>query len=161
MQNASISSVAASKASSSLAQSRSVSLSVYLLYGTAFGIVLTKAEVLSWFRVQEMFRFQAFHMYGTIATAVLTAMIGLQLIKRLGLKSATGETIAPAPKVMGRGTRYWLGGSMFGVGWALVGACPGPLLALIGGGVSVLIVTLFSAMIGTWTYGLLRSRLPH
>jgi uncharacterized protein len=161
MRNATLTPATAPSASTAIAGARRISLVVYLMFGTLFGIVLTKAEVLSWFRVQEMFRFQAFHMYGTIAAAVLTAMIGLQLIKQLGLKSATGEPIAPPPKVMGRGTRYWLGGSMFGVGWALVGACPGPLLALIGGGASVLIVTLLSAMVGTLAYGHLRTRLPH
>jgi uncharacterized protein len=140
---------------------RSLPFAVYVVLGALFGIVLTKAEVLSWFRVQEMFRFQSFHMYGIIGTAVLTAMISLQLIRRAGLRSLTGEVIDPAPKEMGRGTRYWLGGSMFGVGWALVGACPGPLLALIGGGVSVLVVTLLSAIAGTWAYGVLRPSLPH
>jgi uncharacterized protein len=140
---------------------RAQSLGVYLLLGTAFGVVLTKAEVLSWFRVQEMFRFQAFHMYGVIGSAVVTAMVSLWVLRRIGAHSMTGERIDPAPKVLGRGTRYWLGGTLFGLGWALVGACPGPLLALIGGGQTVLIVTLLSAVVGTWLYGVLRPRLPH
>jgi uncharacterized protein len=123
--------------------------------------VLTKAEVVSWFRIQEMFRFQSVHMYGIIATAVLTAALSLQIIKRFGLRAANGDAIALPAKVMGRGTRYWLGGAIFGLGWALVGACPGPLLALIGGGASVMIVTLLSAVVGTWAYGVLKPLLPH
>lgn len=136
-------------------------LAVYLVLGVLFGVVLTTSEVISWFRVQEMFRFQAFHMYGVIGTAVLTAALSLQAIKRLGLRSLHGRPIALPPKRMGRGTRYWLGGTLFGVGWALVGACPGPLFALIGNGVSVVVVVLVAAVAGTWSYGALRPRLPH
>jgi uncharacterized protein len=149
------------QARSAAATHASAFLLVYLAIGIAFGVVLTKAEVLSWFRVQEMFRFQAFHMYGVIGSAVATAMASLWLLRRFEAHSLTGERIDPAPKVLGRGTRYWLGGSLFGVGWALVGACPGPLLALIGGGEVVLLVTVLSAVAGTWTYGVLRPRLPH
>ncbi len=136
-------------------------LVLYGLLGTLFGIVLTKAEVVSWFRIQEMFRFQSVHMYGIIATAVLTAALSLQIIKRFGLRAVNGDAIALPAKVMGRGTRYWLGGAIFGLGWALVGACPGPLLALIGGGASVMIVTLLSAVVGTWAYGVLKPLLLH
>ena len=125
-------------------------LSVYFALGVLFGIVLTKSEVISWFRIQEMFRFQAFHMYGIIGSAVVVAAVSLQLIKRLGARSLDGQVIVVPPKAMGRGTRYWLGGSLFGLGWALVGACPGPLFALIGSGVGVMAVTLVSALLGTW-----------
>jgi uncharacterized membrane protein YedE/YeeE len=140
---------------------RAGGLVVYLALGVLFGIVLTKSEVISWFRIQEMFRFQAFHMYGVIGSAVLTAALSLQLIKRLGLRSLDGQPIALPPKTMGRGTRYWVGGILFGLGWALVGACPGPLFALVGNGVSVIVVVLLGAMAGTWIYGALRPRLPH
>ena len=110
---------------------------IYLILGVLFGIVLTKSEVISWFRIQEMFRFQSFHMYGIIGSAVATAAVALQVIKRLQLRSADGQVIALPPKVMGTGTRYWLGGALFGVGWAFTGACPGPLFALLGNGISV------------------------
>lgn len=133
----------------------------YLAAGTLFGAVLTKAEVVSWYRIQEMFRFQSFHMYGIIGSAIVVAAISLQLLKRAGVRAANGEKIAMVPKVMGSGTRYWLGGSIFGLGWALVGACPGPLFALLGSGVSIVAVIIASAMAGTWVYGVLRPRLPH
>ena len=137
------------------------SLLIYLVLGALFGVVLTKSEVVSWFRIQEMFRFQAFHMYGIIGSAVIVAALGLQLIRRLGVHSLDGEPIVVAPKVMGRGTRYWLGGTIFGLGWGLVGACPGPLFALLGNGIGVIAVALLSAIAGTWSYGALRPRLPH
>ena len=140
---------------------RPAGLLVYGVLGVLFGIVLTKSEVISWFRIQEMFRFQAFRMYGIIGAAVVTAAVSLQLIRRLGLRSVSGEPITLPPKTFGRGTRYWLGGTIFGVGWALVGACPGPLFALLGSGVSVIVVPLLSAVAGTWLYGALRPRLPH
>lgn len=136
-------------------------LAMYLALGILFGIVLTKSQVISWFRIQEMFRFQAFHMYGIIGSAILTAGLSLQLIRRLGLKSVAGEPIVLPPKVMGNGTRYWAGGVIFGLGWALAGACPGPLFALIGNGVGVVVAVLASAIAGTWVYGAIRPRLPH
>jgi len=138
-----------------------VGLLSYLLLGTLFGVVLMKAQVVSWFRIQEMFRFQSFHMYGVIGTAVVTAAIALHLIRRMGLRAATGAPITIPPKEMGRGTRYWLGGTLFGLGWALVGACPGPLLALLGSGIGMFAVIIASAVAGTWAYGALRPRLPH
>lgn len=141
--------------------SRRAGLGVYLVLGILFGIVLTKSEVISWFRIQEMFRFQAFHMYGVIGSAVLTAALSLQIIRRLTLRSLDDQPITLPPKVMGRGTRYWLGGTLFGVGWALVGACPGPLFALLGQGVGVIAVVLLAALVGTWSYGVLRPHLPH
>ena len=136
-------------------------LPVYLAMGTLFGIVLTKSEVISWFRIQEMFRFQAFHMYGIIGSAVAVAFAGLQLIRRLGARTLGGDPIVLPPKPLGTGTRYWLGGTLFGLGWALVGACPGPLFALLGNGIAVILVPIASALAGTWTYGALKSRLPH
>ena len=136
-------------------------LSTYLLLGALFGIVITKAQVISWFRIQEMFRFQSFHMYGIMATAMATAATGLFIIRRFKLRTAAGTPVSVPAKVMGSGTRYWLGGTIFGLGWSLIGACPGPLLALVGGGVSVFIVAIAFAMIGTWIYGVLRPRLPH
>src|SRR5438132_3629738 len=133
----------------------------YLLLGIVFGVVLTKSEVVSWFRIQEMFRFQAFHMYGVIASAILVAGVSLALIKRLGLRGSDGQRLGLAPKAVGSGVRYGIGGAIFGIGWALTGACPGPLVALVGSGVPVMIVAVVSALAGTWTYGYLRPRLPH
>ena len=99
----------------------------YFLLGSAFGFVMVEAEVVSWFRIQEMFRFDAFHMYGIIGTAVLTAAISLLTIKRLGVRGPDGEPLGFTPKVLGTGARYLAGGTVFGLGWALTGACPGPL----------------------------------
>jgi len=136
-------------------------LVIYLLIGILFGIVLVKGEVVSWFRIQEMFRFQGFHMYGIFATALPVAIVGVQLIKRLEMRAASGDPITIPPKAMGRGIRYGVGGVIFGVGWALTGACPGPLFVLLGSGVGVIAVAIVSAVAGTWTYGYLRPRLPH
>ena len=134
----------------------------YLAVGALFGIMLTKSEVISWFRIQEMFRFQSFHMYGIIGLAVITAAISLFTIKMFRIRSLHGEPIDLPTKVMGPvRSNHLLGGIAFGLGWALVGACPGPIYALIGNGVSVMIVALASALAGAWTYGLLQSRLPH
>lgn len=134
---------------------------VYLLLGVFFGVVLMKAEVVSWFRIQEMFRFQSFHMYGIIGSAVLVAAVSVRLIKRFEARSYTRERIDLAPKAMGKGVRYAVGGTMFGLGWALTGACPGPLFALFGSGIGVIGVAIASAILGMWTYGILRPRLPH
>ena len=136
-------------------------LLVYFIAGTAFGLVLTKAEVISWFRIQEMFRFQGFHMYGVFATAIPTAMVTVQLLKRLNMRALGGEAITLAPKEMGTGARYAIGGTIFGLGWALTGACPGPLFALVGGGVTVMAAAIASALAGTWLYGRMRDALPH
>ena len=133
----------------------------YLALGIAFGLVLVKAEVVSWFRIQEMFRFHSFHMYGIIGTAVLTAGAGALLLKTLDVRGADGMPIALPPKEMGTGVRYAVGGTLFGVGWSLTGACPGPLFALVGAGTSVLVVAMAAALAGTWAYGVLRPRLPH
>ncbi len=136
-------------------------LAAYLVIGTLFGILFTKAEVVSWFRIQEMFRFQSFHMYGIIGSAVLVAAVSVWLLKRFEVRTVSGKSIVIPSKSMGRGTRYWLGGTIFGLGWALTGACPGPMFALIGAGNGVFVVTLTSAIVGTWLYGFLRPRLPH
>ena len=133
----------------------------YFLLGGVFGFVIIEAEVVSWFRIQEMFRFDAFHMYGIIGAAVVTAAISLLTIKRLGLRGADGTPLGLPPKTVGTGVRYLAGGTMFGLGWALTGACPGPLVALVGAGAPVMIVAILSALAGTWTYGSLRQRLPH
>ncbi|MGB7760244.1 MAG: DUF6691 family protein [Bryobacteraceae bacterium] len=138
-----------------------IALPIYLLLGICFGIALTKSEVLSWFRIQEMFRFQSPRMYEIIGSAVAVAAASVELIKRLGLKTVSGEPIAIPPKSLGRGVRYAVGGTIFGLGWALTGACPGPLFALVGNGVTVMIAAIASALAGTWLYGLLRPRLPH
>jgi uncharacterized protein len=138
-----------------------IALPIYLLLGIGFGITLTKSEVLSWFRIQEMFRFQSPRMYEIIASAVVVAAASVALIRRLGLKTVSGEPIAIPPKSLGRGVRYAVGGTIFGLGWALTGACPGPLFALVGNGVTVMIAAIASALAGTWLYGLLRPRLPH
>ncbi len=136
-------------------------LLTYVVIGTLFGILFTKAEVISWFRIQEMFRFQSFHMYGIIGSAVVVAAVSIFIIKHFGVRTLSGDPIVIPAKQMGTGTRYWLGGTIFGLGWALTGACPGPLFALIGSGTSVIVVTLVSAVAGTWAYGYLRPRLPH
>ena len=136
-------------------------LLVYLLLGTAFGVILVKSEVVSWFRIQEMFRFESFHMYGIIGSAIAVAALSIQLIKRFDVKTFGGDSITIPPKVWGRGYRYWIGGLLFGLGWALLGACPGPMFALIGAGYPIIFVALFSALLGTWAYSYLRPKLPH
>jgi uncharacterized protein len=137
------------------------SLLPYLLLGTIFGFVLVRGEVVSWFRIQEMFRFQSIHMYGVFATALAFATPLLAWLQRSGARALSGEPIAVPGKVLGKGYRYALGGGVFGVGWALIGACPGPIFALIGAGVGAMVAALASALAGTWVYGMLRNRLPH
>ena len=131
----------------------------YLIAGILFGIILVKSEVVSWFRIQEMFRLQSFHMYGVIGSAVITGIISLQIIKRFRIKTINGERIELPQKKFHKGQVY--GGLLFGFGWALTGACPGPLFAQIGAGAIVVTVTLISAIAGTWVYGLVREKLPH
>ncbi|MFN8291815.1 MAG: DUF6691 family protein [Chitinophagaceae bacterium] len=131
----------------------------YAVAGMLFGIILVKSQVISWFRIQEMFRLQSFHMFGVIGSAVVVGIISVFLIKRFKLKSLDGEEIRLEPKKFNKGQVY--GGLIFGTGWALTGACPGPLYAQIGTGALAVIVTLFSAIIGTWVYGRFRSSLPH
>lgn len=131
----------------------------YGVAGILFGIILVKAEVISWFRIQEMFRLQSFHMYGVIGSAVVTGMISILIIRKFNIKTIYGEPIDIPKKKFNKGQLY--GGLIFGFGWALTGACPGPLYALIGTGATVVIVALLSAIAGTWVYGLLREKLPH
>lgn len=131
----------------------------YGVIGAFFGIVFVKAEIISWFRIQEMFRFQAFHMYGVIGTAVVVAAISVWLLKRFKVKTLQGDVIEFAEKPMHKGV--WIGGLMFGCGWAMTGACPGPLYAQIGAGFPVIAVTLLSAVAGAWVYGYFQSKLPH
>ncbi|GEP50826.1 transporter [Flavobacterium noncentrifugens] len=132
----------------------------YLLVGFLFGIVLTKSEAVSWYRIYEMFQFQSFHMYGIISVAIATGLIGLQIIKRNNIKDIDGQSIVIADKEKGS-FRYWVGGLIFGLGWALVGACPGPIFILIGAGFWSVILILIGAMIGTFIYGLLKDKLPN
>jgi uncharacterized membrane protein YedE/YeeE len=131
----------------------------YLLAGILFGIILIKAEVIAWFRIQEMFRLQSFHMYGVIGSAVVVGAISVFIIKRFGLKTIDGESIRLEDKKFSKGQVY--GGLLFGFGWAMTGACPGPLFAQIGSGSLVVLVTLLSAIAGTWAYGLINEKLPH
>jgi len=132
----------------------------YILVGFVFGIVLTKSEAVSWYRIYEMFQFQSFHMYGIITVAVVTGIIGLQIIKRVQLKNIKGEPIQVPDKEDGS-VRFWLGGIFFGLGWALVGACPGPIFILIGAGFLPAILILIGALLGTFIYGVLKDKLPH
>ena len=131
----------------------------YSFVGILFGIVFVKAEIISWFRIQEMFRLQSFHMYGVIGSAIVVGAISIFLIKKFNIKTIQGEKIHFHPKTFNKGQVY--GGLLFGLGWAITGACPGPLFAQIGSGSTAIIVTLLSAIAGTWVYGLLREKLPH
>lgn len=135
---------------------------LYVGAGVLLGVVFVKSEVLSWYRIQEMFRFQSAYMYLVIASALAVASFSVQVLQRLRLRALDGSLIEiPHKEMTPRGTRYWMGGTMFGLGWALLGACPGPIFALIGAGPTSMIVALLSAMTGTWLYGALQSRLPH
>lgn len=131
----------------------------YLIVGVLFGIVFVKAEVVSWFRIQEMFRLQSFHMYGIIGSAILVGAVSVWMIKKFNIKTIYGESISISPKKFNKGQIF--GGLIFGFGWAITGACPGPLFAQIGTGALVIIVTLLSAIAGTWVYGYFREKLPH
>lgn len=132
----------------------------YLSIGTLFGIIMTKSQAVSWYRIYEMFHFDAFHMYGIIGSAVTLGVITVVLIKKFKMKSTEGTPIIIRSKKKGF-PRYLIGGIIFGLGWAMAGACPGPIYTLIGYGYSVIFVVLASALLGTLTYGLLRKRLPH
>lgn len=133
----------------------------YLILGTGFGFILVKSEVVSWFRIQEMFRFDSFHMYGILMSAILVAMISLQIIKRLKLTTSDGSLISLMPKDTSQVRRYLIGGALFGLGWGLTGACPGPLFALLGSGLTVISIPILFAIAGTYTYGTIRHKLPH
>lgn len=136
-----------------------LSYAKYLFMGIIFGIILVKSEVISWYRIQEMFRLQSFHMFGVIGSAVVTGIISVWLIKKFNVKTIYGEPVVIPVKSFNKGQIY--GGLIFGFGWAITGACPGPLFAQIGAGYSVIIVTMLSAIAGTWVYGYLREKLPH
>lgn len=132
----------------------------YLLIGVLFGVTMTKSEAVSWYRIQEMFRFQAFHMFGIIGSALIIGVIGTLLMKKRQLKTMNGEL--PKFKINDSGFyRYLLGGIVFGLGWALSGACPGPMYTLLGSGFTVFIVVILSAVLGALLYGMLKSKLPH
>ena len=132
----------------------------YLFVGFVFGIVLTKSEAVSWYRIYEMFQFDSFHMYGIIMTAIATGVIGIQIIKRNKLKDIKGSPIVIQEKEKGT-FRYWIGGLFFGLGWALVGACPGPIFILLGSGFISVIFIFFGALLGTFIYGVVKDNLPH
>jgi uncharacterized membrane protein YedE/YeeE len=132
----------------------------YLFVGFFFGIVLTKSEAVSWYRIYEMFHFQSFHMYGIIMTAIITGVIGIQIIKRKNLNDIKGNPIIIQDKEKGN-ARYWIGGLFFGLGWAMVGACPGPIFILFGAGFMSVGFILLGALIGTFLYGILKDKLPH
>jgi len=140
-------------------KSGSASLFIFWLLGILFGMILIKAEVVSWWRIQEMFRLQNFHMFGVIGSAIATGMLSIFLIKKFKIKTIDGDPIVIEPKKFQKGNIY--GGLLFGFGWAMTGACPGPLFALVGNGAFVVIVTLLSAILGTKVYGIVRHRLPH
>jgi uncharacterized membrane protein YedE/YeeE len=131
----------------------------YLLFGVLFGVVLTKSEVISWWRIQEMFRFHSFHMYGVIGSAVVVGIISVWILKKTHAKSIEGEELTFGVKKFDKGNI--IGGLIFGIGWGITGACPGPLLALVGSGLTIMILATISAIAGTWVYGLLREKLPH
>ncbi|MEO8109512.1 MAG: DUF6691 family protein [Ginsengibacter sp.] len=131
----------------------------YLAMGVLFGVILVKSEVISWYRIQEMFRLQSFHMYGVMGSAVVTGAISVWLIKKFKAKTIYGEKVELPSKKFNKGQIY--GGLIFGFGWAITGACPGPLFAQIGTGITVTAVTLLSAIAGTWVYGYFREKLPH
>lgn len=130
----------------------------YLVVGLLFGITLVKAQVMSWFRIQEMFHFHSFHMYGVIGTAVMVGALSVWLIKKSKIKTIEGEKITFEDKIFSKG--QIIGGLTFGIGWAITGACPGPMYALVGSGAMVVAVMIFSAIFGTWVYGFLKDRLP-
>ncbi|MDA8787662.1 YeeE/YedE family protein [Schleiferiaceae bacterium] len=132
----------------------------YLVAGTIFGIVMAQSEALSWYRIQEMFRFQSFHMYGIIGMAVCLGVLGVFLIKKFQLKDIQGNPIEFAPKEP-QMIKSLLGGTIFGLGWALSGACPGPIVVNIGYGISSMSIVLLFAVFGTYCYGILRDKLPH
>ncbi len=131
----------------------------YLFFGLLFGIVLIKSEVVSWYRIQEMFRLQSFHMFGVIGSAVVVGAISVFIIKKFKIKTINGEEILLPSKTFNKGQIY--GGLLFGFGWAMTGACPGPLFAQLGYGATAISVTILMAIAGTWVYGKFRDQLPH
>ena len=134
--------------------------SIFFLIGILFGITMFKSEAASWFRIYEMFQFKSFHMYGIIGSALVLGILMIQIIKRFKLKSAYGELIEIPAKSISF-SRYAYGGVIFGLGWGLAGACPGPIFTLIGAGFYPILVVLVFAILGTWVYGLIANKLPH
>lgn len=132
----------------------------FLSVGVVFGIIMSKSEVISWYRIYEMFKFDSFHMYGIIGSAILLGILVVQLIKRTHMKSIQGTEITFAPKNISF-LRYLIGGTIFGLGWAMTGACPGPMFVLVGQGTGVILVVIASAILGTFTYGMVKDKLPH
>lgn len=132
----------------------------FILVGIVFGIIMYKSQAVSWYRIHEMFRFESFHMYGIIGSALFLGVLAVQWIKRTQMKDITGQPIMIEPKEKSF-WRYILGGTFFGLGWALTGACPGPMYVLLGTGMMSIMIVLFGAIIGTFLYGVLRSKLPH
>lgn len=132
----------------------------FILVGIAFGIVMTKSEAISWYRIQEMFRFQSFHMYGIMGTAVITGVTGVALIKKFKIKTIYKEPIYFTKKERSL-WRYLLGGTAFGLGWAITGACPGPMFVNFGNGYLSFAIVIMSAVVGTFIYGVLKEKLPH
>lgn len=132
----------------------------FLIVGIVFGIVMVKSEAVSWYRIYEMFHFQSFHMYGIIGTAVVLGTIGVQFLKKNNIKDFAGNPIHIEPKEKGI-VRYLIGGGLFGLGWGLVGTCPGPIFVLIGAGFYPVIIILIGALLGTFFYGLVKDKLPH
>ncbi|WP_300441561.1 DUF6691 family protein [Christiangramia sp.] len=132
----------------------------YILIGFFFGVIMYKSEAASWFRIYEMFEFGSFHMYGIIASALLLGILGVQFIKRNNIKAMGGEEMQLKPKDKSV-PRYLIGGIIFGLGWALAGACPGPMYVLAGSGYISILIVIAAALLGTFVYGLLRNRLPH
>ncbi len=132
----------------------------YIIIGILFGVVMYKSQAVSWYRIFEMFRFESFHMFGIIGTALFLGIITVQSIKRYQIKSRKGQAIMIAPKNKSI-PRYLIGGIIFGLGWALAGACPGPMYVLIGSGDYSVFIVVAAALVGTFTYGLLRTKLPH
>ena len=134
---------------------------LFLMLGMIFGTLLSKAEIISWFRMQEMFRFHSFHMYGVIGSAILMGFVSTRLLQRFQPITLSGDTLQVPRGAKASSPRYWLGGLIFGLGWGLVGACPGPIFALLGHGVGIIAVVLIAALAGTWSYSWLRPYLPH
>ncbi len=132
----------------------------FLIAGTFFGIIMSKAEIISWYRIYEMFRFESFHMYGVIGSAVILGAVGVAIIKKFDIQSIHGEKINFLPKEK-TFLRYIIGGTLFGLGWAMTGACPGPLFVLLGKGIWSILIVIFGAILGTFLYGLVLKKLPH
>ena len=133
---------------------------VYIFLGVIFGVTMYKAETASWFRIYEMFNFQSFHMYGFIGSALVIGLIGIQIMKKKEAKDVDGKPIVIQPKNKSI-ARYLIGGIFFGLGWALVGACPGPIFVLLGAGVYPIIIVIIGALLGTYLYGIIKDKIPH